>query len=121
MPLSRVLQIDAAEHRGELEGGPLEVIRSRSRPAKIPTFQPFDPGITMPSFLWRYTNSVRSIFSESMRRSVPLLSRGTALGNDQLRMPGADPGALPGRQLPQTVKLIFVGPDDQMLPRRRPA
>jgi hypothetical protein len=120
MPLSRVLQIDAAEHRGELQRGPLDVIRSRSRPAEIPTLQPFDPGITMPSFWWRYTNSVRSFFSVSMSRQALLLSRGTAFGNDQLRVPSADPGALPGRQLAQTVKLIFVGPDDQMLSRGRP-
>ena len=34
-------------------------------------------------------------------------------------MPGGNPGVLPTRQLSEATNLIFVGPDDQMLPRRR--
>src|SRR3954451_23271143 len=74
----------------------------------------------MPSFLWRYTNSARANCSGSMSRRAPLLACGTALGNDQLGVSGGDPRVLPGRELSQTMELVLVGPDNQMLPRRRP-
>src|SRR3954466_15726093 len=49
------------------------------------------------------------------------LSAGAALGNDQLGVPSGDPGGFPSRQLPETTDLVFVGPYDQLLPRRRAA
>ena len=115
-------EIDAREQHDQVRGADLNAwfVVLRCRETEAASFESFDPGITMPSFLWRYTNSVRSFFSESISRRAPLLSCGTALGNDQLGMPGADPGVLPGRQLSQTANLVFVGPDDQMLSRRRP-
>ena len=120
-PAPRGVEVDAAEHGGEFGGGPFQARGGRVGPAEGADLKSLDAGITMPSFWWRYTNSVRSICSESMRRMAPLLAWGAALGNDQLRVPSADPGVLTGRQLSQTLKLILVRPDDQMLPRRRPS
>src|SRR5262245_7212447 len=57
----------------------------------------------------------------AMVRRPFLLPAGTALGNDQLGVPGGNPGVLPTRQLSEATNLIWVGPDDQMLPRRRAA
>src|SRR5262249_11437020 len=55
----------------------------------------------------------------AMRRRLGWLSAGSVLGNDQLGVPGSNPGVLPTRQLSEATNLILVGPDDQMLPRRR--
>ena len=114
-------QIDALKDGGHLGWCDLDTAVLGFGKAKGAFLEPLDAGITMPSFLWRYTNLVRSNGSGSMGRWVPWLSCRTALGNDQLGVPGGDPRVLPGRQLSQTLKLILVGPDDQMLPRRRPA
>jgi hypothetical protein len=56
-PSAGVFQIDPAEHRGEFGAGPFDMSRTRCGPAEGPAFKPLDPGITKPSFLWRYTNS----------------------------------------------------------------
>src|SRR5262245_7154383 len=70
---------------------------------------------------WCVTRSSRGQAPVAMGRRPRWLSSGTALGNDQLGVPGADPGVLPPRQLSQPMDLVLVGPNDQMLPRGRAA
>ena len=56
-----VTQVDPFEDRGHLGGSDLNAAVLGLGKAKGAFFQPLDSGITMPSFLWRYTNSLRSI------------------------------------------------------------
>ena len=57
----------------------------------------------------------------TISRRLRWLSAGTALGDDQLGVTGRNPGVLPTRQLSEATNLTWIGPDDQMLPRRRAA
>jgi hypothetical protein len=54
------VQVDAGQQRGEFGGGHLDAAGRGVRNAVGAAFEPLDVGITMPSFLCRYTNSVRS-------------------------------------------------------------
>jgi hypothetical protein len=55
-------EIDPFEEHDEVRGADLDpwLGLGRWRKAKASGFQSLDAGITMPSFLWRYTNSVQS-------------------------------------------------------------
>src|SRR5262249_3115330 len=70
---------------------------------------------------WCVTRSSLGQAAVALSRRPLRLSAGTALGNDQLGVPSGDPGVLPPRQLSQPMDLVLVGPDDQVLPRRRAA
>jgi len=54
-----VAQVDALENGGHLSGRDLDTVAGRHREAEDSAFQSLDLGITLPSSLWRYTNSAR--------------------------------------------------------------
>jgi hypothetical protein len=113
--------VDAGEQQSQVRRGELKASLPRSvigarrgiELLKGAGLESLDAGITIPSFLWRYTNLARS--SCRVSHQPLLLSDGTDLGNDQLGVPGGDPGAFSSRELPEATNLVFVGPYDQML------
>ena len=121
--LSRRAQVDAGEDQSKLSRAQFDGlgVAADRRELERAGLEPLEVGITMPSFLCRYTNSAAATLLPATSRAVPLLSCGTSLGNDQLGVPSGDPGVLPFRQLSQSTKLVLVGPDDQVLSRRRAA
>src|SRR5512142_2730471 len=56
-PAAGGAQVDASQQRGEIGGGHLDAAVDGGRDAEGPALKPLDVGITMPSFLWRYTTS----------------------------------------------------------------
>ena len=58
VPPSGRVQVDAGQERGKFGGGHLDATGGGVRKAEGAAFEPLDLGITMPSFLCRYTNSV---------------------------------------------------------------
>ena len=66
MEAAGAAQVDAFQDGGHLGRSDLDAALLGLGKAERAFFQPLDAGITMPSFLWRYTNSARSICSGSM-------------------------------------------------------
>jgi hypothetical protein len=73
-------EIDAFQEHDEVGGTDLNAGLSLGRrgEAKGSDLQSLDAGITMPSFLWRYTNSVESIDSgfDGMLRCIAIARDG---------------------------------------------
>jgi hypothetical protein len=67
------IQIDASKESGEFGGRHLNAIGRNGWNAEGSAFETFDPGITLPSSLWRYTNSV---WCRCLSPSIPIVRYG---------------------------------------------
>jgi hypothetical protein len=99
--LPRGFQVNAAEHRGEFEGGPLDVIRSKRGPVEAASLKPFHPDGVAIAIPIQYLDAI--VFSggehEEMTREW-ILSNDVASQSRQPIVPLAEIGRWHGDEDP---------------------